>query len=397
MAVGEFPPPSTDKPGFWDRFAAFALAATMAISGIVILVVSTPCGGAANPAFQMLAGACFGAAFEVFSQALSGKGITELNWLKIGVGALSGALSAIPIPGAGLAGKALGYVVAGLVGGSTDAAMMAIDGGSWQECLQAFGVGALKAITIRGSTQLIGKMVSRAGCFIAGTAIATLGGAIVIENLRVNYMVLSRNDMLGIVEYKPITDLYQYTAQELTHIELNNGTTIVSTSEHPYYVFNTGYIDAINLRAGDVLILADGKTVVVEKIQNELLEKPITVCNIAVADNRNYFVSEVGGDSDSSYILVHNSCAHQTGEWKKFRGDYWKAEGVKGSASEFASINKKNLALMTKGKAPFVIDGYKIELHHIEGIKVNFDNVVPLTRTQHQLQHLYESLFGGLK
>jgi hypothetical protein len=307
MAVGEFPPPTPDKPSFWDRFAAFALAATMAIAGIVILVVSTPCGGAANPAFQMLAGACFGASFEVFSQALSGKGISELNWLKVGVGALSGALSALPI------GGALGYVVAGLVGGGTDALMTAIDGGSLEDCIKAFAVGALKAIAIRGATQLLGKVTSRVkanepgGCFVAGTAVLALGGAVAIENIRKGDMVLSRNDTLVITEYKPVTDIYVYhDITKLTRVQYSDGDEIIATPKHPFYVFNRGYVEAGNLRAGDILLLSNGKTVVVEKIQHEILERPTTVYNIEVADNHNYYVAS-NLIINTEFVLVHNA------------------------------------------------------------------------------------------
>jgi intein/homing endonuclease len=151
------------------------------------------------------------------------------------------------------------------------------------------------------------------GCFVAGTAIMALGGAVAIENIRKGDMVLSRNDVLGITEYKPVTDIYVYTdITELTHVQYSDGDEIIATPNHPFYVFNRGYVEAGNLRAGDILLLSNGKTIVAEKIQHEILESPITVYNIEVAENSNYYVaSDIAAASDK-YVLVHNaSCARK--------------------------------------------------------------------------------------
>jgi hypothetical protein len=56
-----------------------------------------------------------------------------------------------------------------------------------------------------------------------------------------------------------------------------------------------------NLRAGDILVTLNGEKVVVEQIQRELLENPITVYNLEVADFHSYFVGSVR-------VLVHNKC-----------------------------------------------------------------------------------------
>ncbi len=62
-----------------------------------------------------------------------------------------------------------------------------------------------------------------------------------------------------------------------------------------------GWTLAINLRAGDVLVLSNGEYVVVEAIQHEILESPIKVYNFEVQDFHTYFVGE-------SSVLVHNGC-----------------------------------------------------------------------------------------
>jgi len=81
-----------------------------------------------------------------------------------------------------------------------------------------------------------------------------------------------------------------------------NGEEIVTTPSHPFYVPKFGWTLAINLRAGDILVLSNGEYVVVEAIQHEILESPIKVYNFEVQDFHTYFVGE-------SSVLVHNMCA----------------------------------------------------------------------------------------
>lgn len=62
----------------------------------------------------------------------------------------------------------------------------------------------------------------------------------------------------------------------------------------------------MHLRAGDILVLVNGEYVVVEKIQHEILEAPITVYNFQVEDYHTYYVANVG-------VLVHNTCGTEHG------------------------------------------------------------------------------------
>ena len=52
--------------------------------------------------------------------------------------------------------------------------------------------------------------------------------------------------------------------------------------------------------AGDQLVLQNGRIVIVESVQYELLERPATVYNFEVEDFHTYYVG--------SSILVHNTC-----------------------------------------------------------------------------------------
>ena len=64
-----------------------------------------------------------------------------------------------------------------------------------------------------------------------------------------------------------------------------------------------GWTEAVDLRAGDNLVLVNGEHVIVEKIQHEILESPINVYNFQVEDYHTYYVGKG--------ILVHNTCTRR--------------------------------------------------------------------------------------
>lgn len=79
---------------------------------------------------------------------------------------------------------------------------------------------------------------------------------------------------------------------------------LVTTPGHPFYSPVKGWTAACRLRAGDILVLQSGKYVIVEKVQHEILESPITVYNFEVEDFHTYYVGE-------SAVLVHNVCGNR--------------------------------------------------------------------------------------
>ena len=80
-----------------------------------------------------------------------------------------------------------------------------------------------------------------------------------------------------------------------------NGEHITTTPQHPFWVPQKGWTAAIDLRAGDRLQILNGEYVVIEQIQHELLESPVTVYNFEVEGFHTYCVTD-------SAILVHNKC-----------------------------------------------------------------------------------------
>lgn len=78
-------------------------------------------------------------------------------------------------------------------------------------------------------------------------------------------------------------------------------------------------------------------------------------------------------------ILTHNKCrsAQRKAYWKK------EAKELKGNGITYDVKKYDNLQRMTEGKAPRGFDRKKVELHHVNGIKNDFDTIVQIQRTDH--------------
>lgn len=140
--------------------------------------------------------------------------------------------------------------------------------------------------------------VPKKGCFIAGTMVLTEDGNIPIEEVEEGDYVYAENLETGEKGLKRVLQTFINESDELIHIYVNKEE-IVATSLHPFYVSEKGWIGAVDLRAGDILVLQNGEYVIVELVQHEILEAPIAVYNFEVEDFHTYYVGE-------SSVLVHN-------------------------------------------------------------------------------------------
>lgn len=151
-------------------------------------------------------------------------------------------------------------------------------------------------------------------CFVAGTLVATPSGSISIEDIETNDMVLSFDPSTQIVSENMVEEAFIRDSAEIVKVKVNNET-ITTTPEHPFYVAQKGFTNAIELRAGDILWTVNGEYVVVEQIQHEILESPVTVYNFRVSNNHTYFVGNNG-------VGVHNTgCTPSSGNNVKFGSD----------------------------------------------------------------------------
>ena len=177
-------------------------------------------------------------------------------------------------------------------------------------------------------------------CFVAGTLVQGEDGAVPIEDIKAGDLVWAWDEETGNVALKRVAETYINQSDELIHIFVN-GEEIVTTPTHPFYSPVKGWTAACKLRAGDILVTVNGEYVVVEKIQHEILEAPITVYNFQVEGYHTYYVSNSG-------VLVHNSCPK--GPDKKQAKEIAKSLGyskVQGVFSHGQAIFRNNDAIKT--------------------------------------------------
>lgn len=95
---------------------------------------------------------------------------------------------------------------------------------------------------------------------------------------------------------------------------------------HPFYVPQKGWTEAVYLRAGDILVTCNGEYVVVEQVQHEILETPVTVYNFEVEDFHTHYVA---ADADVEFVPVHNRCGQELPQSpKKVNETYIKQNGI---------------------------------------------------------------------
>jgi len=196
----------------------------------------------------------------------------------------------------------------GLSGKSTfDALQGAVDSlleGNYKQALfRALGFGLSAYGTYKASAAAFDTMtgvINGTACFVAGTTVLTEDGEKPIEDIEIGDYVYASDPETGENGYKEVLQTFINETTELIHIHVN-GDEIISTPTHPFYSPQRGWTSAVDLKAGDILVLSNGDYVVVEQVQHEILESPIKVYNFEVQDFHTYYVSK-------NSVLVHNMC-----------------------------------------------------------------------------------------
>ncbi|MDO5147939.1 MAG: polymorphic toxin-type HINT domain-containing protein [Oscillospiraceae bacterium] len=187
-------------------------------------------------------------------------------------------------------------------------------------------------------------------CFIAGTLVATSSGYTQIEFIKAGDTVKSFDPITMKVSNQVVEETFIRQINELINIYVNDEI-ITTTPDHPFYVAKKGFVNAIELKAGDLLITVNGEYAVITMIQHEILESPVDVFNFRVANNHTYYVSNLG-------IGVHNNdCAdpnipatkpkfNATEKFKlhlkKGDGTYSRSNGIDGAHNEAEFLNRIN-------------------------------------------------------
>ena len=248
-------------------------------------------------------------------------------------------------------GAAIGFATGAVTGAASGAISHRVSTGSWdgagEAALNGMADGALSG-AITGA--ITGGMNSNA-CFVAGTAVLSSAGFVAIETIRAGDKVWAENPETGEKELKEVVQTFINETNELVHVFVN-GEEIVTTPEHPFYSPTKGWTASCKLRAGDILVMQNGKFITVEKVQHEILETPITVYNFEVADFHTYYVGK-------NAVLVHNTCGRNSSSrgvgGKGWVGDKTWRENVS-TVGNGGTITSLNGGIPTKAQAMQLIN-----------------------------------------
>ena len=135
-------------------------------------------------------------------------------------------------------------------------------------------------------------------CFTGETLVASENGQIRIDEIEVGDKVWAYDIFTGETELKEVLTVYVHEVDEILHLYTSCGD-IDTTTNHPFYVIDRGWVAAGDLVEGDEIYLLDGSTAFVTGAELEKLDEPIKVYNFEVEDFNTYFVGDEA-------VLVHN-------------------------------------------------------------------------------------------
>lgn len=176
--------------------------------------------------------------------------------------------------------------------------------GKWMNSITGENAEAKAETEARASSEAQ-KACENGKCFVAGTLISTPSGLIPIEEIKTGDKVYSFDKDSKVVSENTVEEVFVRETTKLVNIS-TGAETICSTPNHPFYVPKKGFTNAVELRAGDILLNINGDYVIIEKIQHEILESPITVYNFRVSNDHTYYVG-------TQSLGVHNANAGYSG------------------------------------------------------------------------------------
>ncbi|MGL6196934.1 MAG: polymorphic toxin-type HINT domain-containing protein, partial [Thermoguttaceae bacterium] len=195
------------------------------------------------------------------------------------------------------------------------------------------------------------ETASKAACFTEGTQVVVgMGydenGNVLydtknIEDIQVGDLVYCYDTATGSYEYKAVTDTFARVADHINYLtiedESGNIQTIETTDGHPFWVvtdepdleraarsvvdengdilyheniapgLNGFWVEAKDLREGDVFLGSDGKLSTLTGTTRVEQDGGIAVFNFTVEGNSNYFVLEKDFELGQTCVLVHNA------------------------------------------------------------------------------------------
>ncbi|PQQ65382.1 hypothetical protein B9R14_00410 [Acetivibrio saccincola] len=191
-------------------------------------------------------------------------------------------------------------------------------------------------------------------CFTEETLVLTEDGYKQIKDIQEEDFVYSENVETGEKGLKKVAKVFVREVHKLIHVYVD-GEEINTTDTHPFWVEGKGWIEAGELKTGDVLRLYTGELKTVEKVEIEVFDRPVKVYNFEVEDWHTYYVTEQG-------VLVHNA--------KNYDGNGNTGVGNRGTRSTgFTNTQNasQSVAKQFNGKLTELKNGYKVEIPNPAG------------------------------
>lgn len=133
---------------------------------------------------------------------------------------------------------------------------------------------------------------SNGACFTSSTLIPTINGMKKIGDVEVGDIVKTVDKRTMDIEFRRVVKKYGKLTDNYYKIHLP-GETISSSDNHRYWVVDSSWVKASELKIGDRLLSANGP-VMIEKIEYVITYDLAEVFNIEVESNENYLVGNLG-------------------------------------------------------------------------------------------------------
>ncbi|WP_371025332.1 polymorphic toxin-type HINT domain-containing protein [Paraclostridium ghonii] len=144
------------------------------------------------------------------------------------------------------------------------------------------------------------------GCLVGDTLVKTIDGLKVIKEIKVGDLVLSKNEETGLTEYKKVSEIHKNSTYEICVIKTENSI-IEGTTGHLFMIKDKWWTPAIDIENGDLIEVSDGTYEKIIDIEISENAYPISVYNLTVEDNHNYFVGY--GEILTHNMTIKNDCS----------------------------------------------------------------------------------------
>ncbi|AJH15846.1 polymorphic toxin-type HINT domain-containing protein [Myroides profundi] len=172
-----------------------------------------------------------------------------------------------------------------------------------KKALEQLGKAGFKTLSreaLKKSIDDVAKKLLRTcvfACFPEGTPVHTEFGLKNIEDVEVGDLVWAYDEETETISLQPVIDIMVNESDHTVSVYTDKEV-IETTAIHPFYVEDTGWVDASELEEGHKVLTKDNEPLTINKV--EFNYEPKKVYNFTVGNFHTYFVGRTA-------LLVHNA------------------------------------------------------------------------------------------